>query len=80
MNCIMKNIEFNGFIINYHDSINAYINDDDKKIIFINENDDEIHGVLELDESNKVKIYPRWNVSFIIEDKKVIVGVNYEGD
>lgn len=74
----MKVMDFNGFVLAYHESINVYINAEKKKVVFISKNDDEIHGVMQLDESNKVKIYPRWNTNFIIEDTKITVGINYE--
>lgn len=74
----MKNMIFNGFTLNYHESFNIYVNEEMKRVIFITKDNDEIHGVLELDESNKVKIYPRWNVNFTIEDTEVTIGVNHE--
>lgn len=74
----MKKMTFNGFTLNYHESINVYLNEETKQVIFISKNNDEIHGVLELDEDNKVKIHPRWNVNFSIENKEVTIGVNYE--
>jgi len=68
---------FNGFTLNYHESMNVYVNDEMKRVIFVSKDNDEIHGVLELDQDNKVKIYPRWNVSFTVENKEVIIGVNF---
>ncbi len=71
---------FNGFTLNYHESINIYVNDEMKRVIFISKDNDEIHGILELDEVNKVKIHPRWNVNFSIENTEVTIGVNYENE
>ncbi|WP_217585971.1 hypothetical protein [Lentibacillus saliphilus] len=76
----MKNMIFNGFTLNYHESINIYVNDEMKRVIFISKDNDEIHGILELDEVNKVKIHPRWNVNFSIENTEVTIGVNYENE
>lgn len=76
----MKSMVFNNFVLNYHEFMNVYVNDTTKKVVFISEDEDEIHGILELDENNKVKIYPRWNVNFLIEDTKVTIGVNYENE
>lgn len=73
----MKKLVFNGFTLNYHESINVYVNDETKRVIFISKDNDEIHGILELDENNKVKIHPRWNVNFSVENKDVIIDVNY---
>lgn len=73
----MKNMVFNGFILNYHESMNVYVNDETKRVIFVSKDDDEIHGILELDQDNKVKIYPRWNVSFSVENKEVVIDVNF---
>lgn len=76
----MKSMDFNGFTLDYHESINVYVNEANRKVIFISKNDDEIHGVLQLDERNKVKIYPRWNTNFIVEGTKITIGVNYEDE
>ncbi|PWU70012.1 MULTISPECIES: hypothetical protein [Gracilibacillus] len=73
----MKKMNFNGFTLKYHKSINVYVNDEMKQVIFISKNNDEIHGMLELDERNKIKIHPRWNVNFSVENTEIIIDVNY---
>ncbi len=80
VNLFMKNMIFNGFTLNYHKSINVYVNEEMKRVIFISKDNDEIHGMLEFNESNKVKIHPRWNVNFSVENTEVIIDVNYSED
>ncbi len=76
----MEQMHFNGFLLHYPTSLNVYSNDTIKKVVFTSKNDDEIHGVLELDERNKIKIHPRWNVYFMIEDKTITINVNHESE
>ncbi|WP_062350566.1 hypothetical protein [Bacillus kwashiorkori] len=74
----MKKMTFNSYTLNYHDSINVYVNEERKQIVFISKNNDEIHGVLDFNENNKIKIHPRWNVNFSIENNEITIDVNYE--
>ncbi|MBM7541824.1 hypothetical protein [Amphibacillus cookii] len=73
----MNKLQFEHLTFHYHDSINVFTNLEEKTVIFINKDQDEIHGVVEIKENKTFKIHPRYNVNFLIDKNEITVNVNY---
>lgn len=74
----MNTAEFKGVKVNYNKTMNIFLNDDTRKMIFISKGLDEIHAVLEVNENQEIKVVPSWNVNFsIINEKEITIDVNH---
>lgn len=73
----MKELQFEHLSFYYHDAMNVLTNSENKTVIFVNEDYDEIHGVVEIKANKTFKILPRYNVNFLIDQYEITVNVNY---
>lgn len=52
------------------EDLKPYIDNENKRMAILTNDDDEIHLVLEFDENNNLIMHPRWNINItIIGDK-----------
>lgn len=73
----MKELQFEHLSFYYHDAMNVLTNSENKTVIFVNKDYDEIHGVVEIKANKTFKIFPRYNVNFLIDQYEITVSANY---
>ncbi|GEM05221.1 hypothetical protein HMI01_22090 [Halolactibacillus miurensis] len=73
----MKELQFEHLSFYYHDAMNVLTNSENKTVIFVNKDYDEIHGVVEIKANETFKIFPRYNVNFLIDQYEITVSANY---
>ncbi len=73
----MKEIKILDYVIEVEDTLKTYEDIKNKRIAILSEEDDEIHITIELNESNKLILHPRWNINITYEnDKHLLLTTN----
>lgn len=76
---MIKLIKLNNFEFEYSEFIHAFIDEVEKRLVFISKNYDEIHLVVELLDG-RVVFHPRWNVKILTVknvSNKYVIEVNF---
>jgi len=63
---------FNGWKLEIQDNIDVVVDHNNKKIVLLNNDNDEIHSILTVSENGELIVNPRWNVVFVLSEKKII--------
>lgn len=63
---------FNGWKLEIEDNIDVVVDHNNKKMVLLNNDNDEIHSILTVSENGKLIVNPRWNVVFVLSEKKII--------
>lgn len=63
---------FNDWTLEIQDNIDVIVDHTNKKIVLLNNDNDEIHSILTVSENGELIINPRWNVVFTLNEKKTI--------
>lgn len=73
----MQKVKISDYIIEFEDGLKSYNDVKNKRIAILSEEDDEIHITIELNESNKLILHPRWNINITyIDDKYLLLTTN----
>ena len=73
----MQKVKISDYIIEFEDGLKSYNDVKNKRIAILSEEDDEIHITIELNESNKLILHPRWNINITYEnDKHLLLTTN----
>lgn len=73
----MQKVKISDYIIEFEDGLKSYNDVKNKRLAILSEEDDEIHITIELNESNKLILHPRWNINITyIDDKYLLLTTN----
>lgn len=72
-------MKFFDWEIEVTDVLKPYIDMENKRMVLLTVEDDEIHIALEFDENNNLVMHPRWNINItILGDKHLKFTTNIE--
>ena len=73
----MQKVKISDYIIEFEDGLKSYNDLKNKRLAILSGEDDEIHITIELNESNKLILHPRWNINITYEnDKHLLLTTN----
>lgn len=67
---------FNGWTLEVQDNIDVVVDHTNKKIVLLNNDNDEIHSILAVSENGELIINPRWNVVFALNNEKKTIKIS----
>ncbi|MEC0701225.1 hypothetical protein P8876_18045 [Bacillus haynesii] len=69
-------MKFHDWYLDIQGNIDITIDHQQKKIVLLNEEADEIHAIVSLSNSGELVISPRWNINLALKDQTIRIYTN----